>query len=184
MAVILMALSKKTGKVLKGVATVGGVAATFTPIGGIVGLSGAAAVAADLAGGAVIGKVADKGVKKFSNSVDERTKGHKKDAAQAKDQSKDKQVDKGSNKDGKNKAKSELGKTALGLGATGLGTSALGKTAHMNSRGRNLTPTLGKFSKDYGKGQAQSQKQFQNDLDKAGIVANGAVKQTSSGLSR
>lgn len=174
-----MALSKTTSTVLKTGVTIAGTAAAFTPVGGLVGLTGAAAVAADVVGGAVIGGVANKLGHKAKSEIDKNT-----------DESKDKSHKLSTEKTAKNsasesatshvKSKSSTLKKAATISAAGVGTLGLAKLLNSNKNGRSTSATTNKFATDLKKIQDSSTKNYQKDLARAGVVNTGSAAQQAS----
>ena len=174
-----MALSKTTSTVLKTGVTIAGTAAAFTPIGGLVGLTGAAAVAADVVGGTVIGGLADKLGKKAKSEINEHTEKSKTDKDKKKTVT---STEKSASSDTSHaKSKSSVLKKTTTVAATGVGALGLTNLLGNNKNGRSTSTTTSKFSTDLKKIQDSSTKNYQKDLARAGITTNtgSAAEQAS-----
>jgi hypothetical protein len=171
-----MALSKTTSTVLKTGVTIAGTAAAFTPVGGLVGLTGVAAVAADVVGGAVIGGVADKLGHKAKSEIDKNTE---KSKDKSKKDTKPSESSKTASSEMSHNKSSLLKKTAT-VAATGAGTLGLAKLLGNNKNGRSTSATTSKFASDLKKIQDSSTKNYQKDLARAGIANTGSAAQQAS----
>lgn len=169
-----MALSKTTSKVLKTGVAVAGTVAAFTPVGGLVGLTGAAAVAADVVGGTVIGAVTDKVGGKLKSEINKHTE-------KSKDPAKSSASSTASHEPNESKSsKSSRLKKAGTVAATGAGLVGLTKMLGTNKNGRSTSTMLSKFTNDVKNIHNDSAKNYQKDLARAGIIDKGSAAQQAS----